>query len=216
MARGQPRARLSAKRLIIPSDPAGRLVVELLELLDERRDRPLVHIAADSRRADLLFAIAQAFAPHLRLALLPAWDCLPFDSISPSRAVMGRRAGVLRWLTDKAALPDILLATPPALIQRVPPRETWANAHVEFRVGDWIDADAISSALQRIGYIADELADAPGEFAIRGRVIDLFPAAGPRPCRIEYEEGVVTAIRSYDAATPRFGDPRRAWENAGK
>ncbi|MBV9393375.1 MAG: DEAD/DEAH box helicase, partial [Methylobacteriaceae bacterium] len=116
---------------------------------------------------------------------------------------MGQRTGVLRWLTDEAALPDILFATPAALIQRVPPRETWAGAHVEFRVGDSIDADAVSSALQRVGYIVDELADTPGEFSIRGRVIDLFPAAAPRPCRIEHEDGTITAIRSYDPATQR-------------
>ncbi|MEA2760296.1 MAG: hypothetical protein QOH65_2909 [Methylobacteriaceae bacterium] len=203
MARAQARAPVPARARIIPAEPAGRLVAELLEVLEQRRERPLVHIAADGRRADLLFAIAQAFAPDLRIALLPAWDCLPYDLVSPSRSAMGRRAGVLRWLTDKAALPDILFATPAALIQRVPPADTWADAHVEFHVGDSIDADAMSSALQRIGYVADELADAPGEFAIRGRVIDLFPAAAPRPCRIEYDEGVVTAIRSYDPATQR-------------
>jgi transcription-repair coupling factor (superfamily II helicase) len=200
-----PKAKRAARAQpsIIPAEPAGRLVVELLELLRRNATRPIVHICADSRRGDLLLAIAQAFAPELRLALLPAWDCLPYDVASPSRAAMGQRTGVLRWLTDEAALPEILFATPAALIQRVPPRETWAGAHVEFRVGDSIDADAVSSALQRVGYIVDELADAPGEFAIRGRVIDLFPAAAPRPCRIEHEDGTITAIRSYDPATQR-------------
>jgi transcription-repair coupling factor (superfamily II helicase) len=203
MVRAQAKRPVPRKPPIIASAPAGRCVVELLGLLEGNRKRPLVHVAADARRADSLFAIAQAFAPGLRLALLPAWDCLPYDLASPSRAAMGQRAGVLRWLTDQAALPDILFATPAALIQRVPPRETWTNAHVEFRVGDRMDVDALAAALERIGYIADELADAPGEFAIRGRVIDLFPAAAPRPCRIEYEDGAVTAIRSYDPATQR-------------
>jgi transcription-repair coupling factor (superfamily II helicase) len=193
----------SPQPLLIPSEPAGRLVVELLDLLEEREERPLVLIADDSRRTDALFAMARAFAPDLRLALLPAWDCLPYDVASPSRTSMGQRAGVLRWLTDEAALPDVLFTTPAALLQRVPPAATWAEAHVEFRVGDYVDVEAISGALQRIGYVADELADAPGEFAIRGRVVDLFPAAAPRPCRIEYENGVVTAIRSYDPATQR-------------
>jgi transcription-repair coupling factor (superfamily II helicase) len=188
---------------MIASTPAGRCVIELLALLQGTKTRPLVHVAADSRRADLLLAIAEAFAPDLRLALLPAWDCLPYDLASPSRAAMGQRAGVLRWLTDKAALPDILFATPAALIQRIPPQGTWMDAHVEFRVGDSVDVDALPAALESIGYVADELADAPGEFAIRGRVVDLFPAAAPRPCRIEHEDGAVTAIRSYDPATQR-------------
>jgi transcription-repair coupling factor (superfamily II helicase) len=203
MPRAQARAPAPQQSLTLPHDPAGRLVVELLALLRESRGRPLVHIAVDSRRADLLFGIAQAFAPDLRMALLPAWDCLPYDLTSPSRAAMGQRAGVLRWLTDKQALPDLLFATPAVLVQRVPPAATWADAHLEYRVGDRIDVDEISSALQRLGYVADELADAPGEFAIRGRVVDLFPAAAPRPCRIEFDEGTITAIRSYDAATQR-------------
>ncbi|WP_420847286.1 hypothetical protein [Methylobacterium organophilum] len=71
-------------------------------------------------------------------ALLPEWDCLPFDRVSPSRATMGLRTGVLRWLTDRANLPRILLTTPPALIQRVPPPGTWTAAHREFRAGDAI------------------------------------------------------------------------------
>jgi transcription-repair coupling factor (superfamily II helicase) len=203
MPRAQVRAAAPQRSLSLPHGPAGRLVVELLALLRESRARPLVHIAVDSRRADLLFAIAQAFAPDLRTALLPAWDCLPYDLTSPSRAAMGQRAGVLRWLTNRQALPDLLFATPAALLQRVPPAATWADAHFEFRVGDGINVDEVGSALQRLGYVLDELADAPGEFAIRGRVIDLFPAAAPRPCRIEYDEGAVTAIRSYDAATQR-------------
>jgi transcription-repair coupling factor (superfamily II helicase) len=200
-ARAKPRP--AARSRLIPAEPAGRLAVELIQLAEKRRERPLVHIAADTRRTDLLLAITQALAPELRVATLPPWDCLPYDLVSPTRAAMGQRAGVLRWLSNKTALPDILFATPAALIQRVPPQETWANAFVEFRIGDRVDPDALAAELKRIGYIEDELADTPGEFAIRGRVIDLFPAAAPRPCRIEHEDEVITAIRSYDPATQR-------------
>ncbi len=201
--RTRAKARPAAQPRVVPAEPAGRLVVELIQLAEKRRERPLVHIAADSRRAESLLAITQAFVPDLRLALLPPWDCLPYDVISPTRAAMGQRAGVLRWLSSKTALPDVLFTTPAALMQRVPPRETWGNAFVEFRAGDRIDPDAVAAELKRIGYIEDELADAPGEFAIRGRVIDLFPAAAPRPCRIEHEDEIITAIRSYDPTTQR-------------
>src|SRR3954452_14510241 len=79
-----PKAKRAAREQpsIIPAEPAGRLLVELLELLRRNATRPIVHICADSRRGDLLLAIAQAFAPELRLALLPAWDCLPYDVAS--------------------------------------------------------------------------------------------------------------------------------------
>jgi transcription-repair coupling factor (superfamily II helicase) len=116
---------------------------------------------------------------------------------------MGRRVGMLRWLTDEAALPDIVVTTAPALIQRVPPPEVVEPAHIEFRVGDGLDQDSIGDALEAIGYVADDRVDEPGEYALRGKVVDLYPAAATGPCRIEHEAGRIAAIRSYDAQTQR-------------
>ncbi len=114
---------------------------------------------------------------------------------------------MLRWLTDAANLPDILLTTAPALIQRVPPPETWAGARVELKAGDPLDPGRLTAELQRLGYILDDRVDEPGEVAVRGgRTVDVFPAAAPRPCRIEHDGGKVTAIRSYDPVSQRSLD----------
>ncbi|MFY9290173.1 MAG: DEAD/DEAH box helicase [Methylorubrum rhodinum] len=185
----------------VPLVPAGALAVSLLGLLDG--PKPLVHVARDGRRLDEIAAILRALAPERTVAVYPEWDCLPFDRASPSRGVMGARAGVLRWLTDRAALPDLLLTTAPALLQRVPPRETWATAHVEIRVGDRLDPEALTAQLARLGYQLDDRVDEPGEVAVRGRTIDVFPAAAPLPCRIEHADGRVTAIRAYDPVSQR-------------
>ncbi|WP_157505596.1 DEAD/DEAH box helicase [Geminicoccus roseus] len=106
--------------------------------------------------------------------------------------------GVLRWLLDEEAPPQLLLTTAPALLRRVPPRTVWPDAHLEFRIGEAIDLDMVRLDLERIGYIIDERVDEPGEAALRGQVVDLFPAAAPRPCRIEHQDGRITEIRSYD------------------
>src|SRR5690606_15079695 len=184
-------------------EPVGALAA-LLGGLVERTDRkPVIFAARDSRRVAELEPLLRAFFPNMRLALLPAWDCLPFDGTPPSAAIMGIRAGTLRWLTDPAMPPDLVLTTSPALLQRVPPRSVWEPAHLSFQVGEPFDPESAEARLQRVGYIRDDRVDEPGEYAVRGQVLDLFPAAAPRPCRVEFEDGRVTAIRSYDPVTQR-------------
>jgi transcription-repair coupling factor (superfamily II helicase) len=191
----------AGEAIVAPLVPAGALAVALLGLTE--RGKPLVHMARESHRLKAIAAILRALAPERGIAIYPEWDCLPFDRASPSRGVMGARTGVLRWLTDTAALPDIVLTTAPALIQRVPPAATWADAHLEIRVGDAFDPAAITATLQRLGYILDDRVDEPGEVAVWGRTVDVFPAAADRPCRIEHAGDRVTAIRSYDPVSQR-------------
>ncbi|WP_336490243.1 TRCF domain-containing protein [Methylobacterium nigriterrae] len=183
----------------VPLLPTGALATALLSL----EGAPLVHVARDARRLEELAEILRALAPGRGVAVYPEWDCLPYDRASPSRGVMGARSGVLRWLTDAANLPDLVLTTGPALLQRVPPPATWATARLEIRIGDTLEPEPTIAALQRLGYILDDRVDEPGEVAIRGRVIDLFPAAAPMPCRIELDDRRVTAIRSYEAVSQR-------------
>ncbi|KZC02349.1 Transcription-repair-coupling factor [Methylobacterium radiotolerans] len=184
-----------------PLMPTGALAVALLAFAEG--PGPVVHVARDARRLEDLAATLRALEPDARVAVYPEWDCLPFDHASPSRATMGARAAVMRWLTDRDALPDFVLTTAPALVQRVPPPETWASARVTLRVGDPLDVAAATADLKRLGYILDERVDEPGEIAVRGRTVEVFPAAAPRPCRIEHAEGRVTAIRSYDPISQR-------------
>jgi transcription-repair coupling factor (superfamily II helicase) len=158
-------------------------------------------VAASARRAQALADAARALCPEAAVAHLPGWDCFPYDRMPPSKACMGARMGVLRWLTDAAHPPGLVLTTPAALVRRVPPRTVWAYAHHDIRVGDAFDAAALEGALGRAGYRFDDRVDEPGEAAFRPHVLDLFPAAAPLPCRVEHEDGRVVAIRSYDPAT---------------
>ncbi|MCW5737620.1 MAG: DEAD/DEAH box helicase [Enhydrobacter sp.] len=200
-----PRSRTAARRFEFHAgaDPIGALAVALLPVIERQGGKPLLFVAQSDRRAEALAAILAALSPDLRIARLPAWDNLPYDRTPPSRAAMGQRAGVLRWLTDTASPPAIVLTTPMAAIQRVPPRGIWAAAHAEFRVGEQIDLEAMERQLTGLGYTFDERVDVPGEAALRGRVVDLYPAAAPMPCRIEHEDGRIVAIRSYDPLTQR-------------
>jgi transcription-repair coupling factor (superfamily II helicase) len=184
-----------------PLAPMGAQALRLLQLARTNKDRPLVHLSPSGRSAQALLAVLEALAPDLQVALYPAWDTLPYDRTPPSAAVMGMRMGVLRWLLHTP--PDLVLTTAPALLRRVPPRSVWPKAHLEFRTGDPIDPAAAEADLRRLGYVVDDRVDEPGEAAPRGQVIDLFPAAAPLPCRIEYVDGRITAIRSYHPVSQR-------------
>ncbi|MBB3998262.1 DEAD/DEAH box helicase [Aureimonas pseudogalii] len=193
---------LSAEKLA-PLHPIGASAAVIHRQAARERGRTLVYVAQTARRARDIMAVLSAFDPERPLAYLPPWDCLPYDGCSPSRSVMGQRMGVLRWLTNAENRPAIVVTTAEALLRRVPPRAIWTDLHREFRVGDAIDVTEVEAHLRRIGYVFDDRVDEPGEAAIRGRVIDFFPAAASSPCRVEHHDGIVVAIRSYDAASQR-------------
>jgi transcription-repair coupling factor (superfamily II helicase) len=193
------------RELPIP-DSEGALAIRLIEMARETRETGLVHVAGSEGRAKRLAHLIWALAPDFETTIYPAWDCLPFDRTSPSAKVMGRRMAALATLARPATRPRIVLTLPDALLQRVPPREAWSDAGFELKLGDTVDLAKLATAVERIGYAADERVDEPGEFALRGQVLDIFPAGYYLPVRIDHEEGRVTGISSYDAASQRKTD----------
>src|SRR5215212_7376222 len=187
----------------IPAEPMGLLAVRLLALAQKVGPRGVVHVAGSDRRAERLGRLLAGLAPSLDVIVLPAWDCLPYDRAAPSREVMGRRVAALRRLAEAARGPRILVATPDALLQRAPPKETWAQAGFALEAGESFDLAALEAYLGRAGYVLDERVDEPGEAAIRGGVIDVFPGGAVAPFRLEHAEGRVTAIRCYDPVSQR-------------
>jgi transcription-repair coupling factor (superfamily II helicase) len=182
----------------------GELAVFLLSRATEAGPSGLIHVTASERRAERLATILRALAPEIEVLVLPAWDCLPYDRASPARDIMGRRMAVLRRLGEPGT--RILLAAPDALLQRVPPRDACAGGAVELHVGASFDPEGFLADLERKGYVADERVDEPGEVAVLGQVVDVFPAAAPWPCRIEHADGRVTAMRRYDPVTQLTSD----------
>ncbi|WP_062011003.1 DEAD/DEAH box helicase [Aureimonas sp. AU4] len=188
---------------LAPLSPIGATAAVVHREVRKREGQLLLYVAQTGRRARDLAAMLVAFDPERPVAYFPPWDCLPFDGASPSPAVMGQRMGVLRWLTNPHNRPSVVVTTVEALLRMVPPRSIWSELHREFRVGDEIAIADVEAHLRQIGYVFDDRVDEPGEAAIRGRVIDFFPAAAPNPCRVEYDGNRIVSIRSYDAATQR-------------
>ncbi len=199
----QRKARTATERATddAPLVPTGALAASLLDRAAE--GALILHVARDARRLHELAAVLRAFAPTTAVAVFPEWDCLPFDHASPSRATMGARAAVLRRLADAEGRPAIVLTTGPALVQRVPPPEAWAGACLRLSVGAAIEVAAVTAALCRLGYVLDERVDEPGEVALRGRTLEVFPADSEQPFRVEHADGRIAAIRSYDPISQR-------------
>ncbi|HEX2266373.1 MAG TPA: hypothetical protein VHH14_08830, partial [Solirubrobacterales bacterium] len=186
---------------------AGRLGESALAILRQARDAPngMVVVAAGERRATDLVRVLAGLAPELTASLFPGWDCLPYDRAPPSRLVMGRRLAVLKALVQSEAAARIVVTTPSGLLQRVPPRSELARAELVLRPGDALSRERIEDRLERMGYVLDERVDEPGEAALRGQVLDVFPAGGETPVRVEHDEGRIVALRPFDAASQLAG-----------
>lgn len=189
---------------LVPS--AGLHAVRLLELARNAGEQGLIYLAQGQRRAEQLADALAGLSPETEVLFLPSWDCLPYDTASPSRDVMGRRMSVLRRMALPADNPRILITSPGAVVQRVPPRTIWRSSTLTLKRGDTVEQEMLERFFHRTGYIFDERVDEPGEIAIRGQVIDVYPANSEFPYRAEHDGHVILGIRRYDPVSQRTGE----------
>nr|WP_241557155.1 helicase-related protein [Croceibacterium ferulae] len=169
------------------------------------QDGDLLFIAKDDPSAMELARALEAGAPDALVVFCPGSDALPGDSAPPSPANVGQRATALRKLRatlTAARQPAVALVTTGEAVTRLypPPREFDAVPPI-LTEGQEIDVEELAATLSGLGYIRDDRVDGPGELAVRGQVIDLYPADAGEPYRIEVQDGRVVSIRAYDAVT---------------
>ena len=163
-----------------------------------------LYVAQTERRAEEIGRALAVVAPGVEVVMLPAWDCLPYDRASPSREVMGRRMAALAQLAAPATGPRVLVTSPEALVQRLPPAEALDGAGFALRVGDVLDREALQAFADRVGYGADERVDEPGELAILGEVVDAFSPDAALPFRVKLDAAdTIVELDAYDPLTQR-------------
>ena len=182
-----------------PSEPA--LALFLLRQAAERGT--LLAILRSAGRLDRVFRLASAFADEVEVLALPPWDTLPYDRTPPSAAVVGQRILTLSSLTRPVTRPCLVLTSADAALQRVRPPGAWTSADLPLNAGETIDLDELRAALAERGYRWNERVDEPGEVALRGQVIDVFPAGETQPARLEIDEDRIVGIARYDPVTLR-------------
>lgn len=167
-----------------------------------REDRVLVHVALDDTRLATLGELLNFFAPDVRVVAFPAWDCLPYDRVSPNQDIVAQRvaglSALLSWQHEKERYPRIVLTTVNAVIQHIMPQQVLRNSVFDAKTGGVLDMAVFLPFLQKNGYIRTETVREPGEYAIRGGIIDIFPPDYKEPLRIDLFGSDVETIRIFD------------------
>jgi transcription-repair coupling factor (superfamily II helicase) len=185
--------------------PEGVDAMVLVRRLGEH-DGPVLHIARDDNRlAGLVDAIA-FFGPEVEVITFPAWDCLPYDRVSPNGAIIAERIASLAKLQAEPGRKRIVLTTVNAALQKVPPRQALAGAGLRLAVGESIAPEDLAAFLDSDGYNRVATVMEAGEFSLRGGIIDVFPAGEATPVRIDLFGDVIESIRRFDPETQRSGE----------
>lgn len=185
--------------------PEGYDAWLLAERANEARRDSTLHIARDEIRLTALAETVAFFAPNIEVITIPAWDCLPYDRVSPNAEVMARRIDAFTRLTDppKGDTPRLIITTVSAALQRVPKASTLRNSAFEIKTRGVMERKAFDSFLAANGYVRAEQVMEPGEYAVRGGLIDLFPPGVTEPVRIDLFGDEIETIRTFDPVTQR-------------
>jgi transcription-repair coupling factor (superfamily II helicase) len=165
-------------------------------------------LARDEPRAVAEAEALSFFAPDLTVLRFPGWDCLPYDRVSPKPEILSARMAALSHLAERAQAgtkhaPLIVIATVNAALQRVPPRAVVRPAVFNAKVGERLDAGALTQFLARNGYNRTGTVLEPGDFALRGGIIDIFPPGQDQPYRLDLFGDELETIRRFDPASQR-------------
>ncbi len=169
-----------------------------------RRSGGLVlFVAADGVHAAAIEEGVRFFDPTLEVLAFPSWDCLPYDRVSPKPDIESRRLATLAALARRAkdSGPALIVTTVNALLQRVPPKDTIASASFFARSGKTVDREKLVAFLAKNGYARASTVREPGDFSLRGGIVDLWPPGADLPLRLDFFGEELDAIRRFDAET---------------
>ncbi|MBI3707821.1 MAG: DEAD/DEAH box helicase, partial [Proteobacteria bacterium] len=195
----------SGRYEIAGAPPGAEALLALGDLV--AAERPVLHVARDDARMSALAEALTFFHAKVRVRTFPAWDCLPYDRVSPNGEVVSRRIEALATLAEPGSErpPGITITTVNAVLQRVPARSMFAGAMFAATVGQPLRVDGLLDFLGRNGYRRAETVREPGEYAVRGGIVDLFPPGGPKrsdgggqPLRLDLFGDTLEGIRSFD------------------
>src|SRR6478736_4936030 len=188
----------------------GRAVTfsNLARAVAAKPKKPAVSLAVicrDGPRMQHLERALEFFAPDLPVLTFPAWDCQPYDRVSPHGGILAQRLTTLARLSrlQGSDKPLIVLTTVNAIVQRVPARDVVAAQALSVAPGNVVPMDSIVAWLEHNGYSRSSTVREPGEYAVRGGILDLFPAGLDQPVRFDFFGDSLESIRTFDAETQR-------------
>ncbi len=193
----------------------GLVVADLARTVAARTGAPATSLVVICRDGPRMAALARAltfFAPDMAVLEFPAWDCLPYDRVSPHAGVVAQRMTALARLARVKGRdrPSILLTTVNAALQRVPKREVVATQSLSVAPGNVLDMEGVTRWLELNGFTRASTVREPGDYAVRGGIIDLYAPGMAEPVRFDFFGDQLESIRSFDPETQRSTDQLRA------
>src|SRR5947208_8376536 len=193
----------------------GYVLADLARALAVRPDAPPVPLLAVCRDGTRMAALSRAlsfFAPDIEVLEFPAWDCLPYDRVSPHPAVVAARVMTLARLARITGRehPAVLLTTVNAVLQRVPERGLLAKQSLSVAPGNVSPMAGIVQWLELNGFNRAATVREAGDYAVRGGIVDLFAPGMDAPVRLDFFGDALETIRSFDPETQRTTNELRA------
>jgi len=183
----------------------------LLVLLQRAAGRPLIVVVSDNRAADDLVPLLQGFADltasadPASIVALPTRDVLPFQNLSPHPEIQEERATAL-WKIATGAV-SVVVAPIAATTIRLASSEYYTDLARTIRRGEAFDTETLLQHLNTVGYDATDVVEMPGQYALRGGILDVYSPEADRPLRIGFFGDEVESIRKFDPATQRSSNP---------
>nr|WP_283938413.1 transcription-repair coupling factor [Sphingomonas alba] len=170
-----------------------------------------VVIAADEAAMRALAETAPIFAPDVEVLTLPAWDCLPYDRSSPALRVMAERMATLHALQAPRKGPQLLIVTANAAAQRLVTPFRVRQLTRRLAEGERIERESLVKLLTANGYQRTDAVHDAGEYAVRGSIVDLYPAGEPSPIRLDFFGDEIETMRRFEPADQRTTGPAEAF-----
>ncbi|NPD15662.1 transcription-repair coupling factor [Xinfangfangia sp. D13-10-4-6] len=178
------------------------------------KGRPVIHVARDDKRAEAMRAALRAFAPGVPVLSLPAWDCLPYDRVSPNPETSARRMSVLAALAEGLPGAFVLVTTLNAASQKLPSRQVVREASFQVKLGDRVDEKRLRDFLARMGFTPASTVAEQGDYALRGGIVDIWPPGPDGPVRLDFFGDQLDGIRRFDPTSQRTTEKLKSVEFA--
>ena len=188
-------------RIDLPSLAGSSDALALAEIAVGNAGKLLAVVTANAADAQRLLDEIPWFAPNLRVRLLPDWETLPYDTFSPHQDLVSERLATL-WAATQGEL-DILLVPATTAVYRLAPPAFLAAYTFAFKKGETLDAEKFRSQVTLAGYAHVTQVVSPGEYSIRGGLIDLFPMGSQLPYRLDLFDDEIESIKTFDVDTQR-------------
>jgi transcription-repair coupling factor (superfamily II helicase) len=184
-----------------PTGSADALLLARLGRQHAQARRTLVVFSAEPADTQRLADELPYFDPALRVAVFPDWETLPYDTFSPHQDLISERLATL-WRIHSGDVDVVLLPATTALTRLAPP-SFLAGTTFHFKQKARLDEARLKSQLTLAGYQHVSQVVSPGEYAVRGGLIDLFPMGSPVPYRVDLFGDEVDSIRTFDPDSQR-------------